>query len=206
MLSDRNTKTRLVAGVFLLSALWTTQAAAQFYKCVDNSGKVTFSDQGCTSGESSSALAIQPANSMDSSRYQQPVYQEYPSQAPIEPPRDRTRVTVVGGSNDADRQRQKLCKEASTPHKGAHGLTAAQRAHAAQLCAGISLPIPAPHAVTAPASPSAQPAPPAVMSSCDPGGCWDSNGLRYNRGAGATHFPANGGPACQLINGNMICP
>lgn len=37
-------------------------------------------------------------------------------------------------------------------------------------------------------------------------GCWDTNGLRYNKGAGTNHFPANGGHACQLINGNMICP
>lgn len=193
-------------GVWLLGTLWAAQAAAQFYKCIDDSGKVTFSDQGCTSSESSSALAIQPANSMDSSRYQQPALQQYPSQAPMEPPVGRTRVTVVGGSNDAARQRQKLCREASTPHKGAHGLTAAQRAHAAELCAGISLPVPPPHVTAAPTSPSAPPAPPAVLTSCDPGGCWDSNGLRYNQGAGTTYIPANGGHACQRINGNMMCP
>ena len=192
----------LIAGVLFVSTLWATQAAAQFHKCVDASGKVTFSDQGCGAGESDSALAIQPTNSMDSSRYQQPAHQSYSGQAPIEPPRHRTRVTVVGGSNDSDRQQRKLCREASTPHKGAHGLTAAQRAHAAQLCSGISLPIQTPHTATAPAAPVS----PAGIASCDAGGCWDTNGLRYNKGAGTTHFPANGGHACQLINGNMICP
>lgn len=88
-----------------------------------------------------------------------------------------------------------------TPHKGAHGLTAAQRAHAAQLCAGISLPIPEPRTAPAPTL-----AAPPVITNCDNAGCWDTNGVRYNRGAGDTHFPSTGGPACQLINGQMICP
>lgn len=203
MFLDSKGKTRLIAGTLLACTLWSAQAAAQLYKCVDAAGKVTFTDRGCSSDEAGSALAIQLANSMDGSRYRQPAHQTYPPHNSIEPPKNRVRVTVVGGNNDADRQRQKLCKEASTPHKGAHGLTAAQRAHAAQLCSGINLPIPAPSASPAPAT---APSAPAIITNCDSGGCWDTNGLRYNKGAGATHFPANGGPACQLINGQMICP
>ena len=178
-----------------LAVLLPCSASAQVFKCVDASGKITFSDQGCATGHTGSTISVTPANSIDSSQYrsQPPAYSE---PAPHQQP-GGTRVAVVGAGNDAERQRKKLCKEAFTPHKGAHGLTAAQRAHAAQLCAGINLPAPMPHAA---------PAAPAGITNCDAGGCWDTNGMRYNKGAGTTHFPANGGPACQLIDGQMICP
>lgn len=192
----------LATGVLLASLAWPLLASAQVQKCVDPaSGKVTFSDRGCSTGESATALRVHPANSIEGAKYRQQAFElPQPLNSP-EPERRRTHLTIVGENNDAERQRKKLCKEASTPHKGAHGLTASQRAHAAQLCAGISLPVPA----SRPASVSAS-TPPAVITSCDPGGCWDSNGQRYNKGAGMTHIPANGGHACQLINGNMICP
>ena len=178
-----------------LAVLLPCSASAQVFKCVDASGKITFSDQGCATGHTGSTISVTPANSIDSSQYrsQPPAYSE---PAPHQQP-GGTRVAVVGAGNDAERQRKKLCKEAFTPHKGAHGLTAAQRAHAAQLCAGINLPAPMPHAA---------PAAPAGITNCDAGGCWATNGMRYNKGAGTTHFPANGGPACQLIDGQMICP
>ncbi len=185
--------------VAALAILLPCTASAQVFKCVDANGKTTFSDQGCATGHAASAISVSPANSSDSSQYrsQQPTY----SQPEIGQQPGGARVTVVGADNDAERQRKKLCQEASTPHKGAQGLTAAQRAHAAQLCAGISLPIPEPRTAPAPAL-----AAPPVITNCDSAGCWDTNGVRYNRGAGTTHFPATGGPACQLINGQMICP
>lgn len=201
---NRFRKSQVLSSVLLAFLAWPFMASAQVQKCIDPAtGKITFSDRGCSSGEEMTSIRVAPANSIDGSQYRQqqadPSYPDaYQSQPEEEP--SRVRVTVVGANNDAERKRKKLCKEASTPHKGAHGLTAAQRAHAAQLCAGISLPDPAPHAVPAP-SPA-----PAVIVSCDGAGCWDSNGQRYNRGAGATHFPANGGPACQLVGGQMICP
>lgn len=46
---------------------------------------------------------------------------------------------------------------------------------------------------------------PAVVSSCDSGGCWDVAGQRYH-GTGPVYFPANGGQACQLIGERMHCP
>lgn len=47
---------------------------------------------------------------------------------------------------------------------------------------------------------------PGVITHCDAGGCWDSTGGRYNKGAGNTYFPAGGGGACQMIGGRMQCP
>ncbi len=45
---------------------------------------------------------------------------------------------------------------------------------------------------------------PSVITSCDPGGCWDNLGNRYNTGDGITYFGPKG--ACQLIAGMMHCP
>lgn len=264
-----NLRAVMLLSTILASAMWASQATAQFYKCVDTSGKVTFSDQGCGADEDAAAVRVAPANTLDSSPYrqQQPGYtqpyaapeppgtqtrvtvvrgtndaerqrqklckeastplrgahgltasqrataarvcsQQQPASAQPyaapEPPITQTRVTVVGGTNDAERQRQKLCKEASTPLRGAHGLTASQRATAAQVCAGVSVPVPD-YGAGSHSMPAQTPSP-ATITSCDSGGCWDTNGVRYNRGAGATHFPSHGGPACQLIGGQMNCP
>lgn len=47
---------------------------------------------------------------------------------------------------------------------------------------------------------------PRVITSCDPGGCWDNLGGRYAEGGGDTYVPTSGGPACQKIGVQMICP
>lgn len=190
-----------------LAILLPCSASAQVFKCVDANGKTTYSDNGCAAGHTTSTLAITPTKVSASEVVPYQIPPAY--YAPPEPrqPQGGTRVTIVGDSGREESEQRRRCREASTPHKGAHGLTAAQRVHAAKICHGIDLPMPEPHA--APAPPTAAPAAPvapAQITTCDAGGCWDTNGGRYNRGAGATHFPAAGGPACQLINGQMICP
>lgn len=47
--------------------------------------------------------------------------------------------------------------------------------------------------------------PPPSMASCDAAGCWDTQGGRYNRGAGDTYF-GPGGTACTRTAGGMVCP
>ncbi|HFS8267672.1 TPA: DUF4124 domain-containing protein [Pseudomonas aeruginosa] len=201
---------RATASLAVLALLsFPSASAAQVYRCVDSAGKVTFSDQGCADGHSSSAIDVAPANTLDSSQYRSPPPQPGVPYRVAPSVRSGVQVNVVGGDNDAERERKRLCKEASTPYPGSRGgLTSAQLAAAAQLCAGVSVPMPA---TPAPAGGSARRAPtapgaPGVLTSCDDSGCWDSNGARYNRGAGNTHFPANGGPACELVGGNMVCP
>lgn len=188
-----------------LAVLLPCSASAQVFKCVDANGKTTFSDQGCATGHAASAISVAPANSSDSSQYRAPApaYSE-PQMAQQQ---SGPRVTVVGDSGSQDSERKRLCREASTPHKGSRGLTAAQLAASAKLCAGVDVPMPEPVTMQ-PYAPPAAPAPaaPAQITNCDPAGCWDTNGVRYNRGAGATHFPSTGGPACQLIDSQMICP
>ena len=200
-------KSQVLSGVLLAFLAWPFMASAQLQKCTDPvTGKITFSDRGCSSGEEMTSIRVAPANSSDSSQYRnhQPVY----SQPEISQQQSGPRVTVVGDSGRQDSERKRLCREASTPHKGAPGLTASQLAVAAKLCTGVDAPMPEsvttqPRSMPAPAS---LPAAPAQLTHCDATGCWDTNGARYNRGAGATHIPATGGPACQLVGGQMICP
>lgn len=45
---------------------------------------------------------------------------------------------------------------------------------------------------------------PSQIVNCDGAGCWDTNGTRYNRGAGDTYFPSTGG-VCQNVGGQMNC-
>lgn len=194
----------LAISALLVGLAWPLASLAQVQKCVDSAtGAITFSDRGCSTGENITTVRVHPVNSIEGAPYRQQASELTQFHDSPKPERKGTRLTIVGENNDADRERRKLCKEASTPYKGLDGLTASQRVAAAQLCAGIALP--APVAKNAP-RPMPAPAAPAGMASCDASGCWGTDGQRYNRGAGATHFPASGGPACQLIHGKMNCP
>ncbi|WP_368735925.1 DUF4124 domain-containing protein [Pseudomonas sp. 30_B] len=199
-------KSVVCAGALLLGLTWSLQAPAQVFKCVDSAtGKTTFSDRGCNTSDDASAVSIRAANSIDGSQYRQHAVEPERYRTSVDPVQSAPRVTVVGESNDAQREHTRRCKQASTSYPGSRGLTASQLAAVAQLCAGVSVALPA---ESQGASASAPPAPagPPVMTNCDPAGCWDSNGVRYNKGAGETYFPSNGGPACQRINGNFSCP
>lgn len=44
----------------------------------------------------------------------------------------------------------------------------------------------------------------ALIVSCDPGGCWDENGVRYDA-AGAGVFIRRDGKSCESIRGRMAC-
>lgn len=47
-------------------------------------------------------------------------------------------------------------------------------------------------------------APSVLIVSCDPGGCWDENGVRYDL-AGGGIFIRRDGKSCQSIRGRMTC-
>lgn len=64
----------------------------------------------------------------------------------------------------------------------------------------------APQDAAKPIKPDSTPvvAPPALIVSCDPGGCWDENGVRYDA-AGAGIFIRRDGMSCQLVKQRMSC-
>lgn len=53
-------------------------------------------------------------------------------------------------------------------------------------------------------APTSSAAAPVSIVNCDVAGCWDTNGTRYNKGAGDTYFPSTGG-SCQNVGGQMQC-
>lgn len=180
-------------------------AQSRVYKCVDAAGKVTLSDRGCSVGDDAAIVKISPANSLDGSLYREQSVESI--QSPAAPEQTGSRAILITENKGSDPERRRLCKEASTPYRGAHGLTAAQRVASAQLCADVHLVTPSASGGTRSVlSTHPTEALPGPITSCDPGGCWDSNGVRYTQGADSTYFPSTGGAACQLVNGNMICP
>lgn len=114
-----NLKVFSCMAVIAAALLHPSIALSQAYKCVDASGKTTFSDQGCVADHSAAKVDIGSVNTQDSSQYQQRILDER-----LEP-KQKMRVTVMGN----------YCKAALTKHKGAHGLTAAQLS-AASACVG----------------------------------------------------------------------
>lgn len=199
-------KATAYAVVLLTCFGWALQVSAQVFKCIDPAtGKTSFSDQGCPTSNDVSTINIRPANSIDGSQYRQQATEPEQYRTAVNPAQRGVRVTVVGGDRDAEREHHKLCKQASTPYSGARGLTANQLATAAQLCAGVSVSHPEERQGTSGNAPVA-PGSPSVITSCDLGGCWDSNGGRYIKGAGDTYIPASGGAACQRIDGFFNCP
>ena len=72
--------------------------------------------------------------------------------------------------------------------------------------------VPPPVIETEPAQPPLAPAPPPplpprppVVTSCDPAGCWDSNGARLNRGVGDVLIGPRGG-LCTTVGATVHCP
>lgn len=100
-------------------------------------------------------------------------------------------------------EREKMIRDASTPHKGASGLTRSQLEAIAAINAGETMP--SRSASGSSSAPAPAPAPvPNSITNCDGAGCWGSNGTRYNKGAGNTYFPSTGG-VCQSVGGQMQC-
>lgn len=95
-------------------------------------------------------------------------------------------------------EREKLKALLSKPHKGSNGeLTRSQREALVALETGQ--PMPSNSQNNGGSIPT-----PSNITSCDGSGCWDTNGTRYNKGAGNTYFPSTGG-SCQNVGGQMQC-
>lgn len=201
---------RLASVTIIIAALLLPAIAfSQVYKCVDASGKTTFSDQGCAENNSATTVELGHINTQDSSQYQQRILDDRLERSQ---PKKQVRVTVVGDGREEEKQakaRNDLCKEANTPYKGAQNrqLTIRQRDMAAACAAGGSaqdiMNISIKHKLSAPA-PELAPAAAAHLTSCNGAGCWDNQGQRYNNGAGATHIRQDG-RVCQYIGNQMQC-
>lgn len=183
--------------------------AKNYYKWVDSKGNVTYSSKPPPSGAKQQKIDTirslgtppapqraympkpSPGNSTNYSA-QQPSQTNQTYNAPRQPER----------SAEDEALRQKIIKEASTPHKGSRGLTGSQLKTLSAM-AGVDVPADHSNSRNSYSAPMPQRAP-STITNCDSSGCWGSDGTRYNKGAGDTYFPSTGG-SCQNIGGQMQC-
>ncbi|WP_228269943.1 DUF4124 domain-containing protein [Acinetobacter bereziniae] len=182
---------------------------AGVYKWVDAKGNVTYSSKPPPTGakqqkiETIRSLGSTPApqrtysqsnrNSAQQS-YQSQNYSRQTYNQPQQPTR----------SAEDEALRQKIIQEASTPYKGARGLTANQRnTLAAMNGVNVSSGDSYSNSNNSYSAPMPQhQSSPTHMTSCDGSGCWDNQGNRYN-GNNGTYY--NNGRVCRDIGGQMQC-
>ena len=177
---------------------------AGVYKWVDAKGNVTYSSKPPPTGAKQqkietirslgSAPAPQRTYSQSNRNSAQQSYQSQNYSQSQQPTR----------STEDEALRQKIIQEASTPYKGARGLTANQRN---TLAAMNSVNVSSGDSYSNSNNSYSTPMPqrqssPTHMTSCDGSGCWDNQGNRYN-GNNGTYY--NNGRVCRDIGGQMQC-
>ena len=178
--------------------------AQQVYKCSEN-GKTTFSDVPCAkSSKAKTSIVSAKPNSIDasdgrSSDERDLMRREFArrtvSQSPA--PTSRTEARDSAACRDAT---QSYETEVSSIRKDQAAVS--MRKTKMLIACGRTDQLTtrqASHSMPSPSSKS-----PAVITSCDQGGCWDDQGGRYSKGAGNTYIGPNG--ACQMVGGMMNCP
>ena len=96
-----------------------------------------------------------------------------------------------------------------TPYKGAqNGQPTASQLAVAAACAGVKSesvnPTISDEYKKKPQTKLQPPQQPSMITNCDPGGCWDNQGQRYN-GTGGTPYFRQDGKVCQSVAGRMQC-
>ena len=201
---------RKTAFLLILISCSTTAFAGTYYTCTDpETGNRSFSRTPCGSDaeQRKETRANTASFAADRRRYAELKAEEARKQAILDQRSAEAAMRRQQREQDkmAAAAMERVCREAGTVHKGAPGLTAAQLEMLAR-CAGMPSrgSAPAPSTPSAPTSMPVPPQAPAHITNCDPTGCWDNYGNRYNNGAGPTRFRQDG-RVCQNIGGMMHC-
>lgn len=210
---------RLFALALLAMICFSATAHAQVYKCKeDGSGKITYSDVPCHGKNTGRDVAVRD-NTLDTSgsreqalrrevRELQERMDSYDSRAGRSQ-YGRTQADLQGERADSvacERAKRSLEIEAGSMTRNRS--TVASKEAAMRSACGLREPdrIEIHNEHHGRSAARVHRPNPGVITQCDAGGCWDSAGGRYNKGAGNTYFPAGGGGACQMIGGRMQCP
>lgn len=205
----------------ILATLHALPASAQVFRCIDaGSGRVTYSDVPCQDDKAGGAVIIQQ-NTIDTSgsREQALRHELRVLQQRMDTYENTTTTRPAYGRTEADLQAERAnsleCEQAKRSHYlEASSMTRTQasveaKAAAMRSACGIREPDRVEFNRYAPERSSVRGGhrpPPGVITNCDNSGCWDSNGVRYHRGAGNTFIPGTGGPACQIVGNQLHCP
>src|SRR5690554_6644764 len=207
------------AAFVVFSFLMACPVLAGVYKCVDEQGKVIFTDSACSTNTTITKVEINVANTLDSSTVRKEIHERQIKEEfeQYQQPERRSRVTVLkddtkdinSNKRSMDRARRVACDEAITPYKASPNgqLTKRQRAMASACSQGASFNeverISNEHKQYAP-TPSSAPGIPAIITNCDGTGCWDTQGNRYNNADGGNAYRQDGA-FCQQIGNGFVC-
>lgn len=191
------------------------------YRCVDEaSGTVRFSDRACGPGEHGGSQVVRP-NTLDASGAREQALRSEIRQLreQLEAQERRVQAQPATGLTQPDLQAQRIdgwaCQQARRSYELAAGSLLQNQADIemkrSAMYGACGMREPDRTEVNVNTNTQVEtggrygPHPgPSVISNCDSGGCWDTRGQRYPRGAGNTYFGPSG--ACQRIGGQMHCP
>ncbi len=179
----------------------TDTAIAQAYKCKDAKGRITYSDAPCL-GQDTSTVSTS-GNTVDgsadrgrASRSEETSSGSRGSQASSgmteQQRQDRIRELEIDSKRvgNTPQQRRAAKKELEELMGGGPAKEASASGQSARKPSS---------AETLPSSSG-----PAIVVNCDPAGCWDTQGRRYNKGAGPTFIRSDGRP-CQQVGNQFQC-
>lgn len=196
-----NSKLYLVMSTLLFLAIHSSGISANVVKCTNKTtGAISFSNTGCSSGEDTVPVKVKTVNTIDGSIYREqqssitPDNKEQPKRGPT--------AFLIRDEKPKENKLDRICQDIEPGLRGYSKRQLELLEHCHRNAATTKQEFT--DSIEMEDKASTQMEQPSVITSCDATGCWDSNGLRYNKGAGNTYFPANGGRARQLRDGRMF--
>jgi len=198
---SHNSKIYLAISALLFLTIHSSGTSANVVKCTSKTtGAVSFSNTGCPSGEERTPIKLKTVNTIDGSMYRE----QQSSIAPNDKERPKRGPTafLIRDEKPKENKLDRICQDIEPGLRGysKRQLELLEHCHRNASAKKQEFANSTENEETA----AIQMEQPSVITSCDATGCWDSNGLRYNKGAGNTFFPANGGRARQLRDGRMF--
>lgn len=205
--------------LFLLAAAaLALPASAQVYKCKTPTGGTLVSDRPCDGANKTVDVRrsepVTLEQQMQAAEVQQRRRQQL-GQMQAEESAYRARLAArealraeqeaIQAENAQNNARQQKCDETVQQMQNVKRLKDGQRA--ALAACGVHVPErerPPPPPVPVPA-PAPAPAAPGMMTNCDPAGCWDTSGNRYNKAGGSGNFHRQDGRFCRQVGNQLQC-
>jgi hypothetical protein len=207
--------------VFLALVLAACSASAQVTKCKLPNGTITYGDGPCPAGAADSRVNT-TANVVDGSDQRAAAARMRDDQARNDQPTPS--AAIIGGGRrpgapiddaacraaqrDLDMAGSRVRTEvARGNHPGPSGSVVRSAELKVDAACGTNLAASrtaSSNARPAGSAPSHVPEPPAQIVNCDPAGCWDTAGRRYNNAAGG-NFSRSDGAFCTRAGPNAIC-
>lgn len=195
---------RLLWGCCCLGFLMAGSAQAMVWKCKDTrTGQIEYSDIQCDGSRTVATTLRARPNELDTSgsRQQAALQQRREQEEDFQRQAAALKRQAAEAASAAE-NRDSACSAAESAYesaKASYAAPARMQGLKNQVFAACGR-------APASATPVYSPAPkaPSVITSCDDGGCWGSDGTRYNGGTGGTYFRSDG-KVCQKVGVEFQC-